>query len=147
MDSNKEPSVAALVSSAIADSQLLLKHQVELTKTELDTSKNAAAGAAGMFAGAGLFGLLGFIFLLVSAAYGLVAAGLPVWAGFLIVAAVLLIIAAVLGLAGRSRAKRIGPPKRAITQLNATKAALSGRGKQPSTELAVPTGSAVSPAP
>src|SRR6187397_1690502 len=106
MDSNKEPGVAALVSSAIADSQLLLKQQMELTKTELDTTKNAAVATTGLFAGAGLFGLLGFIFLLVAAAYGLVALGLPVWAGFLIVAGVLLIIAAVLGLAGRGRAKR-----------------------------------------
>lgn len=147
MDSSNEPSVAALVSSAIADSQLLLKQQMELTKTELDTTKNEAVATTGLFAGAGLFGLLGFIFLLVAAAYGLVALGLPVWAGFLIVAGLLLVIAAVLGLAGKGRAKRIGPPKRAITQLNATKAALSGRGKPASTDVAVPSGSAVSPTP
>ena len=67
-------------------------------------------------------------FALVAGAYGLVAAGLPVWAGFLIVAGVLLLLAIVLGLVGRARAKRVGPPQRALEQVQQTKLALAGRG-------------------
>ena len=55
------------------------------------------AGLTAAVLGAGVLGFLGFIFLLVTAAYGLIQAGLAPWLGFLIVAVVLLIIAAILG--------------------------------------------------
>ena len=120
-----DPSIADLVSSAITDARTLVTQQVELTKAEMSASAKEAAAASALFVGAGVLGFLAFIQLLVSAAYGIVAAGLPVWAGFLIVAAVLILVAAILAAVGRSRAKRIGPPQRAIAAMNQTANALS----------------------
>jgi Putative Actinobacterial Holin-X, holin superfamily III len=124
----QDSSLSSLLNSAIVDGQTLVKQQIELTKAELSESAKNAAATSGMFIGAAFFGFLGFVFLLVAAAYGLVRAGLDEWAAFLIVAAVLLLVTAILALMGRSRAKRIGPPERSIAQVNETKAALTSRG-------------------
>lgn len=128
MQTQQDTSLSSLVNSAIVDGQALVKHQIELTKVELSESAKQAAASSGMFIGAAVFGFLAFVFLLVAAAYGLVKAGLDEWAAFLIVAVVLLLVTAILGLLGRARVKRIGPPERAIAELNATKAALASRG-------------------
>lgn len=124
----QDSSLSSLVNSAIVDGQALVKQQIELTKAELSASAKQAAASSGMFIGAAVFGFLAFVFLLVAAAYGLVKAGLDEWAAFLIVALVLILVAAILGLLGRSRAKKIGPPERAIHELELTKAALASRG-------------------
>jgi Flp pilus assembly protein TadB len=148
MQTNKGTSVAALVNSAISDGQLLVKQQIELAKSELSYSAKQAASTSGMLIGAGVLAFLAFVFMLVAGAYGLVAAGLPVWAGFLIVAGVLLLVAAILGLLGRARAKKVGPPQRAISQAQETKTLLAGRGGAgPSAVVAVPTTSVSSPVP
>ena len=123
-----DPGIIELVRSAAADTTELVKQQIELTKAELQASAKQAAATSGMFVGAGVVGFLAVVFALVAGAYGLVAAGLPVWAGFLIVAGVLLLLAIVLGLVGRARAKRVGPPQRALEQVQQTKLALAGRG-------------------
>jgi hypothetical protein len=122
-----DTSLSALVNSAIADGQTLVKQQIELAKSEMSYSAKQAAATSGMFVGAGVLGFLAFIFILVAGAYGIVAAGLPEWAGFLIVAGTLLLIAAILGVVGRSRAKKVGPPERAIAQAQQTKEALAAR--------------------
>ncbi len=132
METKQETSVSALVQSAIVDGQTLVKQQIELTKSELQYSAKQAAATSGMFVGAGVFAFLAFVFALVAGAYGLVAAGLTEWAGFLIVAGVLLLIALVLGLVGRARSKKVGPPERAIQQAQETKAALASRPPLPS---------------
>jgi Putative Actinobacterial Holin-X, holin superfamily III len=124
----QDTSISSLVNSAIADGQALVKQQIELTKVELSESAKQAAASTGMLVGAGVLGFLAFVFLLVAAAYGLVTAGLAEWAAFLVVALVLILVAAILGLLGRSRAKRIGPPERAVREANLTKAALASRG-------------------
>lgn len=119
-------SIAALVQSAITDTQQLVRGQIELTKAELQASVKESANGAGLLIGAGVLAFLGFVFILVAAAYGLVAAGLPVWAGFLIVAVILVIVAAILGLIGRKHLKKVGPPQRSIAAIEATKASLVG---------------------
>jgi Flp pilus assembly protein TadB len=147
MQTKKDSSVAALVNSAIADGQMLVKQQIELAKAELSYSAKQAASTSGMLIGAGVLAFLAFVFLLVAGAYGLVAAGLPVWAGFLIVAGLLLLVAAILGLLGRARAKKIGPPQRAISQAQETKALLSSRGPSASAVVAVPSDPVSTPVP
>lgn len=124
----QDSSISALVNSAITDGQALVKQQVELTKAELSESAKKAAASSGMFLVAGVFGFLAFVFLLVAAAYGLVAAGLPEWAGFLIVALVLVLVAVILGVVGRKKIQQVGPPQRAMAQIEQTKAMLQGRG-------------------
>jgi hypothetical protein len=124
---SKQDGVAALVNNVLTDGQALVKQQIELAKAELQYSAKQAAATSGMLVGAGVLGFLAFVFALVAAAYGLVAAGLTVWAGFLIVAGILLLVAIILGLLGRARSKKVGPPTRALAQVQETKAAISVR--------------------
>ena len=49
------------------------------------------------------------------------------------------LLAIVLGLVGRARAKRVGPPQRALEQVQQTKLALAGRGDAATTPTATPT--------
>jgi hypothetical protein len=127
MQPKQDASISTLVNSAIADGQILVKQQIELAKSELSYSAKQAAATSGMLIGAGVLAFLGFVFLLVAGAYGLVAAGLQEWAGFLIVAGALILVAVILGLLGRSRSKKVGPPQRAMNQAQETKSALSAR--------------------
>lgn len=147
MQTNKDASIASLVNSAIADGQMLVKQQIELAKSELSYSAKQAASTSGLLIGAGVLGFLAFVFLLVAGAYGIVAAGLPVWAGFLIVAGVLLLVAAILGLLGRSRAKKVGPPQRALSQAQETKAILASRATPASAIVPAPTAPVTTPVP
>lgn len=107
-------SVKELVAAAIADTQGLVRDEIALAQAEMkDNAKQAAKGSA-MFATAALFGLLGFVFVMLTAALALVAAGLPMWAGFGIITLVLLVVAAALAAAGRAQSRKVGPPQRAI---------------------------------
>jgi Flp pilus assembly protein TadB len=134
----QDSTVASLVNSVIADGQSLVKQQIELAKSELQYSAKQAAATSGMLVGAGVLAFLAFVFALVAGAYGLIQAGLAPWAGFLIVAGLLLLVAIVLGLLGRSRAKRVGPPQRALAQVQETKAALAARTPGSSTPASSP---------
>ncbi len=150
MDNNKDASLGALVNSAITDAQGLLQAQIELAKAELAESAKRAAAASAMFVVAGVLGFLAFIFALVAGAYGIVAAGLPVWAGFLIVTGVLLLVALILVLVGRSSAKKVKGPERAMAQVDETKTALAGIAESshsPGTAVAQSGGPVIAPAP
>lgn len=126
MGAGPDQSIGHLVSTAIADVQTLVRDQVELTKLEVSKSAKEFGSSAGLLIGAGTLGFVGFIFLLVTAAYGLNAAGLSLWLSFLIVAVVVLIVAAILALLGKKRIDKakIGPA-RAAKQLEQTKAAFA----------------------
>jgi hypothetical protein len=155
---SKQDGVAALVNNVLTDGQALVKQQIELAKAEIQYSAKQAAATSGMLVGAGVLAFLAFVFALVAGAYGLVAAGLAEWAGFLIVAGILLLVAIILGLLGRARSKKVGPPTRAIAQAQETKAAISvrpsatttpGSGPGPNGATALPSsaGTTAGPAP
>jgi len=122
-----DPSLGQLVSGAIADVQTLVKDQIELTKVQISRSAKEAGSSIGLLVGAGVLGLIGFIFLLVTAAYVL-NLWLPLWASFLIVSVVVLIVSAVLALLGK---KRIDKAKmntqRAVTSAQETRALLTSK--------------------
>lgn len=123
-----QESIAALVQSAIADTQQLVRGQVELTKAELRATLKESASASGMFIAAAVLAFLGFVFILVAAAYGIdTLSGWGVWAGFLIVAVGLVIVATIVGLVGRSHIRKVGPPQRSIAAIEATKTTLANR--------------------
>lgn len=144
MSAEPPPSIATLVQSAIADTQQLVRGQIELTKAELRQTAKETANASGMFVGAGVLAFLGFVFILVSAAYGIsLATGWPIWSGFLIVAVVLIIVAAILALIGRKHVRRVGPPQRSIAALEATKSTLVA--SRPGTEVELGQAAALSP--
>jgi uncharacterized membrane protein YqjE len=133
-----EASLKALVATAVADLQRLIKAQIALAKLELQQS-GRAAGKTGIFlVGALSMAAMGGIFLLVTIAYALVALGLPVWAGFGIVTLVLFLIAAVLGLIGKKESAKITGPDRTIAQIEQTKSAITSALEQSPDSRALP---------
>jgi uncharacterized membrane protein YqjE len=87
----------------------LVRKEIELAKLELTEKGKRAATGAGMFGGAGLFGVfaLGALTACIIAA---LATFLSVWLAALIVAVVYAAVAAVLALRGRKQVKQAGPP-------------------------------------
>ncbi len=108
--------IGTLVGGVIKDLQDLLRAEVQLAKTELKEDAMAAGKAVGAMVGGGLFGLIGFIFLMLALTFGL-ATWLPLWASALIVAVLLFIIAAVLALWGKKElaATKLGPEQTIAT--------------------------------
>jgi uncharacterized membrane protein YqjE len=87
----------------------LVKQEVELAKAELQEKGKQAGIGAGMFGGAGLFGVGAFaaITACVIAALETV---MPLWLAALIVAVVYAAVAAVLALRGKQKVKEAAPP-------------------------------------
>ncbi len=118
--------VGQLVADASHDLSALLRSEVALAKAEITEDVKQGALGAGLFAGAAVFGIFGFLFVLVTIALLLILWGLPAWAGYGIVAVVLLLVAAVLGLIGFTRIKKVGPPERTIATSKQTIEAAKG---------------------
>ena len=87
----------------------LVKQEMELAKAELQEKGKQAGLGAGMFGGAGVFGLGAFAALTacVIAALG---QAMDIWLAALIVAVVYAAIAAVLALTGKRKVKEAVPP-------------------------------------
>lgn len=99
------------------DVRTLVQAEVELAKAELGPAAKHAGVGAGMFAGAGYFGInaasLGFVTV---ALILYQVAGLSLWLSFLIVTVALLLIAAILGLVGYQQVKKVKAPEKTIAQ-------------------------------
>ncbi len=121
-----ERTVGQLVADASHDLSALLRSEVALAKAEITADVKQGALGAGLFAGAAVFGIFGFLFVLVTIALLLILWGLPAWAGYGIVAVALLLVAAVLGLIGFTRIKKVGPPERTIATSKQTLEAAKG---------------------
>lgn len=108
-------SVGAVLSDISKDLTTLMRQEIDLAKAEAKQSATRAGKGAGMFAGAGVAGLLFLVFLSVAgwwALGGLIGRG---WSG-LIVAVVWAIIAGILALVGRAEMRKInGLPETAET--------------------------------
>jgi hypothetical protein len=106
---NGERPVGELVKEATEQAQTLVRQEIELAKAELSEKGKKAGIGAGMFGGAGLFGL--FAFGAHPAAFiAAVDLALPFWAAALIVAAVYGAIAGVLALTGKNKVQEASPP-------------------------------------
>jgi len=93
----------------------LMRQEVDLAKAEAKQSATQAGTGIGLYAGAGVAGLLFLVFLSVAAWWALGASIGRGWSG-LIVAVIWLIIAGILALVGRARMKKIrGLPDTAET--------------------------------
>jgi uncharacterized membrane protein YqjE len=87
----------------------LIRKEIELAKVEFDVKRKKAMAGAGMFGGAGLFGL--FAFGALTACLILVLATfLSAWLAALIVAVVYGAIAGVLALRGKKQVAQATPP-------------------------------------
>jgi len=87
----------------------LVRKEIELAKAELGEKGKKAGLGAGMFGGAGLFGVFAFAALTTCIIVALDSA-MPLWLAALIVAVVYGAIAAVLALQGRNKVQEAGPP-------------------------------------
>lgn len=92
-----------------------VSHEIQATKGELvEVGKKAGIGA-GLFSGAGLFGLGAFATLTAALVAG-IAEFLPAWAAALIVTALYGLAAGVLAMAGKTKVKEAGDQIPAATQ-------------------------------
>jgi uncharacterized membrane protein YqjE len=95
-------SLGAIVGGIIEDLQAIVRGEVQLAKTELKEEATQMGKGAGM-AGAGVFfGLVGFIFLMLSLTY-LLAQWMDMWIAAGIVGLALAIIAAILVMTGKNQ--------------------------------------------
>jgi uncharacterized membrane protein YqjE len=87
----------------------LVRKEIELAKAELGEKGKKAGQGAGMFGGAGLFGVFAFG-ALTTAIIAALDSAMELWLAALIVAVVYGAIAAVLALQGRNKVREAGPP-------------------------------------
>ena len=111
MDSqaNHDPSLADLARQLSNQTTELVRHEVELAKAELRVKGKRAGIGAGMFGGAGAFGIYALGALTAAIIAG-IAEALPVWASALIVAALYGAIAGILALRGKKKVQQATPP-------------------------------------
>src|SRR5215210_2480701 len=93
----------------------LVRAEVELAKAELAEKGKKAGMGAGMFGGAGLFGVFGFG-ALTAAIIALLGTAMDTWVAAVIVAVVYFAIAGIAAMLGKNRVKRATPlaPQQAI---------------------------------
>src|SRR4051794_34534914 len=104
-----DASVAELFKQLSEQTTRLVRDEVELAKAELGEKAKSAGMGAGMFGGAGLFGLYAVGALTATIILAL-ATFLPGWVAALIVTVVYGAIAGVLALRGKSQVKEATPP-------------------------------------
>jgi len=113
----EEPSVGALVQSAMADVSTLIRNEVELAKSEIGRSAKRAGIGAGSFGVAGVVVAFSGFFFGIALAEFLTWLGLTRWISYLIVWFLLVLIAAGAGLFGLRTVKKIDKPERTIESL------------------------------
>ena len=113
----EEPSVGALVQSAMADVSMLIRSEIELAKAEVGKSAKKAGIGAGAFGAAAVLLAFSGIFLFVTIAEFLTWLGLERWISYLIVWLLLVVLAGIAALVGRSSLKKIEKPERTIETL------------------------------
>ena len=113
----EEPSVGALVQSAMADVSTLIRSEIELAKAEVGKSAKKAGIGAGAFGAAAVLLAFSGIFLFVTIAEFLTWLGLERWISYLIVWVFLLLLAGIAALVGRSSLKKIEKPERTLETL------------------------------
>jgi uncharacterized membrane protein YqjE len=87
----------------------LVKQEIDLAKAELSEKGKKAGKGAGMFGGAGLFGVFAFA-ALTTCIIAALESPLNLWLAALIVAIVYAAVAGVLALQGRKKVQEAGPP-------------------------------------
>ena len=87
----------------------LVKQEIDLAKAELAQKGKTAGIGAGMFGGAGLFGVGAFA-ALTTFFIALLDGAVPIWLAALIVAVVYAAVAGALALQGRNKVQEAGPP-------------------------------------
>lgn len=124
----QEPTIGKLVVDAFDDFGTLLRHIVELAKSELKVSVRAGGTAIALFLLAGFISLLAIIMVSIAIAFFINMAGLDLAWCFLIVFGGYLLLAALLGLIGYRKVRKVRAPERTLAQAQETPAALMHKG-------------------
>jgi Putative Actinobacterial Holin-X, holin superfamily III len=106
---SSEVPLAELVKALSEQTSRLARQEVELAKAELTLKGKRAGIGAGMFGGAGAFGVYALGALTAAAILGL-ATAVSAWLAALIVAAALGAIAGLMALQGRAKVRQATPP-------------------------------------
>jgi hypothetical protein len=120
----QDPTIGKLVVDAFDDFGTLLRHIIELAKSELRVSVRAGGMAIALFALAGFVGLLAIIMVSIAIAFFIHMAGLALAWCFLIVFGGYLLTAALLGLIGYRKIRKVRAPNRTLHQAQETPRAL-----------------------
>ena len=105
----RERPTADLLKELSDHTTTLVKQEIDLAKAELSEKGKKAGLGAGMFGGAGLFGVFAFA-ALTTCIIAALESPLNLWLAALIVAVVYAAVAGVLALQGRKKVKEAGPP-------------------------------------
>jgi uncharacterized membrane protein YqjE len=105
----RDRSTADLFKKLSDETTTLVKREIDLAKAELAEKGKKAGLGAGMFGGAGLFGVGAFAALTTCLIAALDSA-MPLWLAALIVAVIYSAVAAVLALTGKGKVQEAGPP-------------------------------------
>jgi uncharacterized membrane protein YqjE len=106
---SRERPVGELLKELSEQTTTLVRQELELAKAEMAEKGKQAGIGAGMFGGAGLFGLLALA-ALTTCVIAALATGMEVWLAALIVAVVYAAVAGVLALLGKQKTREAVPP-------------------------------------
>lgn len=122
----EEPTIGKLVVDAFDDIGTLIRHIIELAKSELKVSVRAGGMAIALFVLAGFVGLLSIIMISFAFAFFIAMAGLDIAWGFLIVFGAYVALAGLLAFVGYLKIRKVKAPERTIAQAQEVPRALSG---------------------
>ena len=121
VDTEAEPSIGQLITSAQKDFSALVKQEIELLKSEVRVSVKIGGLSVALFAAAGFLALLAVILLSFFFVYLVHLTGLGLVWSYGIVVLVYLLVAGVLGFVGYKKVRKVRPPERSIHQAQETK--------------------------
>ncbi len=114
--------LSALIRGIMTDLQEMLRNEIQLGKAELKEDAGTLGRAGGMLGGAAVFGLVGFIFIMLALVY-LLSKVLPNWLAAGMVGLALAVTGAILGLLGKDRLSAANlKPEQTIESLKEDKA-------------------------
>lgn len=104
-----DPSAAELVKQLSEQTSRLVQHEMELAKVELTAKGKEAGIGAGLFGGAGVFGLYA-LGALTATVIALLSTAMATWLAALIVTVVWAAVAGVMALVAKKRVEKAVPP-------------------------------------
>lgn len=122
----QEPTIGKLVVDAFDDFGTLVRHMIELAKSELKVSVRAGGMAAVLFLLAGFISLLAIVMVSIAIAFFIHMTGLDLAWRFLIVFGAYLLLAGLLGLIGYRKVRKVKAPERTIAEVQEMRALKPG---------------------
>jgi hypothetical protein len=120
----QEPTIGKLVVDAFDDFGTLVRHVIELAKSELRVSVRAGGMAIALFFAAAFISLLAIIMVSIAIAFFIHMTGLDLAWCFLIVFGAYLLLAGLLALIGYRKVRKVKAPERTLAEVQETPRAL-----------------------